>query len=350
MTSRGVIPPPRRAARRSPQPNRTRSAVRRSPASRQERPGSSRADHPGRAVQAFAATDDLQPCGGHKPVSSSRAPRSVDGWRSLDMARTSIWRIRSRVRLKCSPTWSRVRGSPRSSPKRSRRISRSRSSRAMSILLTSPHSRAAAAASNGETAERSSTTSPSSASPSSRKRLGERQGLSRVSEDHGDLLLPHLQVGSQLGDGRAPAQLPFETAPGLGHLGEQLTGLNREPHGAAAVGDPAADGLADPPGGVGGELEPLAPVELLDGVHQAQVAFLDQVQEGQPGGLVLLSDGHHQAQVGLDERLGRLVAVADQATQLALAGRGHPFGSGQLDPGLAGRPRRPGPNGPRRPW
>src|SRR4029450_4943948 len=37
--------------------------------------------------------------------------------------------MRSRVRLKCSPTSSSVRGSPRSRPKRSLRISRSRSSR-----------------------------------------------------------------------------------------------------------------------------------------------------------------------------------------------------------------------------
>jgi hypothetical protein len=32
--------------------------------------------------------------------SRSRAPVSEDGWRSLDIARASIWRIRSRVRLK----------------------------------------------------------------------------------------------------------------------------------------------------------------------------------------------------------------------------------------------------------
>ena len=155
-----------------------------------------------------------------------------------------------------------------------------------------------------------------------------------MAEDLGDLLLLHLQVGSQFGPRRAPAQLAFETAPGLGHLGEQLAGMDREPHGAPAVGDTAGDGLADPPGGVGGELEPLAPVELLDRVHHAQVAFLDQVQQGQLGGLVLLGDGHHQAQVGRDEGRRRLVAGPDQAAQLPLAGRGHPFGSGQLGPGL----------------
>ena len=59
-----------------------------------------------------AGSDDSQA----QTASRSRAPVSEEGCRSLDMARASIWRIRSRVRLKCSPTSSRVRGSPRSRP------------------------------------------------------------------------------------------------------------------------------------------------------------------------------------------------------------------------------------------
>ena len=78
---------------------------------------------------------------------------------------------------------------------------------------------------------------------------------------------------------------------------------------AARVGDATGDGLADPPGGVRGELEPLAPVELLDGVHQAEVALLDQVQQGQARRLVLLGDRHDQPQVRLHERLLGLLAL-----------------------------------------
>ena len=103
----------------------------------------------------------------------------------------------------------------------------------------------------------------------------------------------------------------------------------------AGVGDAAGDRLADPPGGVGGELEPFAPVELLDRVNQAQVPFLDEVEERELGGLVFLGDGDHETQVGLDERLGRDVAVADQSAQLTLAGGGDPLGFVQLDPGVA---------------
>ena len=40
-----------------------------------------------------------------------------------------------------------------------------------------------------------------------------------------------------------------------------------------------ADGLADPEGGVGGELEAPAPVELVDGVLEAEVALLDEVEQ-----------------------------------------------------------------------
>jgi hypothetical protein len=48
------------------------------------------------------------------------------------------------------------------------------------------------------------------------------------------------------------------------------------------VGQGAADGLTNPPGGVGGELEASAVVKLLDRPHQPDVAFLDQIQERNP--------------------------------------------------------------------
>ena len=63
-----------------------------------------------------------------------------------------------------------------------------------------------------------------------------------------------------------------------------------------------ADGLADPEGGVGGELEAPAPVELVDGVLEAEVALLDQVQEvhaGRQG--VPAGDADDEAEVGPDE-------------------------------------------------
>ncbi len=76
--------------------------------------------------------------------------------------------------------------------------------------------------------------------------------------------------------------------------------MHRNPDGAGLVGDGAGDRLANPPGGVGGELVATAVFELVHGFHQADVAFLDQVQELQAAVGVFLGDGDHQAQVGLD--------------------------------------------------
>src|SRR4051794_32600529 len=75
---------------------------------------------------------------------------------------------------------------------------------------------------------------------------------------------------------------------GGGHAdGQQLVaGVDREADGAAGVGDAPGDGLADPPGGVGRELEAPAGVEALDGLDETEVALLDEVKQRQPRRLV----------------------------------------------------------------
>jgi hypothetical protein len=85
--------------------------------------------------------------------------------------------------------------------------------------------------------------------------------------------------------------------------------VHRDADGARLVGDRAGDGLADPPRGVGRELVAAAVFELVDRLHQADVAFLDQVEELQAAVGVLLGDGDHQAQVGLDHLLLRLARL-----------------------------------------
>jgi hypothetical protein len=71
--------------------------------------------------------------------------------------------------------------------------------------------------------------------------------------------------------------------------------------GAGLVGDGAGDGLANPPGGVGAELVAALVLELVDGLHEADVAFLDEVEEGHAAVGVFLADADDEAQVGLDE-------------------------------------------------
>ena len=82
--------------------------------------------------------------------------------------------------------------------------------------------------------------------------------------------------------------------------------------GAARVGDAALDRLTDPPGGVRGELEALAPVELLDRVDEAEVALLDQVEERHARRLVALGDRHDQSEVRLHELALGVLALADE--------------------------------------
>ena len=88
------------------------------------------------------------------------------------------------------------------------------------------------------------------------------------------------------------------------------------------VGDAPADRLADPPRGVGGELEALAVVELLHRPHQPEVALLDEVEQRHPGALVALGDRHDEAQVGLDEGAAGRLGGADLAVEERRAGPG----------------------------
>ena len=60
-------------------------------------------------------------------------------------------------------------------------------------------------------------------------------------------------------------------------------------------------------------------IELLDRLHQAEVALLDQVEEEHPPADVALGDGDDQAQVGLGEALfRRLVPFLHPARQIDL--------------------------------
>ena len=164
--------------------------------------------------------------------------------------------------------------------------------------------------------------SPSSASPSSRSGSESESGSAAKRSASVTLSSGISTSADELGERGRAAELELEPGPGLLQAGQGVAGVDGQADGAARVGDAAGDGLADPPRGVGGELEALAPVELLDGVHQAEVALLDEVEQRQARRLVLLGDRDHEAQVGLHERALGVVALADGARELALAGGG----------------------------
>ena len=79
--------------------------------------------------------------------------------------------------------------------------------------------------------------------------------------------------------------------------------VHRNADGARLVGDGAGDGLTNPPRRVGGELVPAAVFVFLHRLHQAGVAFLNQVDEAESPVAVLLGDRHHQPEVAVGKLL-----------------------------------------------
>ena len=109
-------------------------------------------------------------------------------------------------------------------------------------------------------------------------------------------------------------------------VGERLVDLvqrphlvQRQAHDARLLGQRLKDRLANPPHGVGDELEAAGFVELLGGLDQSEVALVDQVREAQSLILVLFGHGHHEAQVGFGELFERfLVSFLDSLGEFHL--------------------------------
>src|SRR5262249_61030092 len=103
-----------------------------------------------------------------------------------------------------------------------------------------------------------------------------------------------------LGDlrrGRLGVERRGEVAANTHHPVDDLDHVYRDADGAGLVGHGSGDGLADPPGGVGGELVALGVVELFYGADEAEVAFLDEVEEGHAAAGVALVAPADQAQL-----------------------------------------------------
>ena len=69
-------------------------------------------------------------------------------------------------------------------------------------------------------------------------------------------------------------------------------------------------------------LKPLRQSNFSTACIRPEVALLDEVEQGQARGLVLLGDGHHQPEVGLHEGLLGALALEGGPPQLPLLGRG----------------------------
>ena len=104
-------------------------------------------------------------------------------------------------------------------------------------------------------------------------------------------------------------------APELVH---DFNHVDRNADGARLVGNGARDGLANPPDGVGGKFVAAAILEFLDAFHQADVAFLNQIEERLAAVGVFFGDGNDEAQIGLGHVRFGLEAAVGGGFQIAL--------------------------------
>ena len=117
---------------------------------------------------------------------------------------------------------------------------------------------------------------------------------------------------------RLAAQFLHQLPRGADQLVDGLDHVHRDADGARLVGNRASNGLPNPPRGVSRKLVAAAVFEFVDGLHQADVAFLNQVEELQAAVGVLLRDRNHQAQVGFDQLALGLLGVHVALDDLAL--------------------------------
>ena len=154
-------------------------------------------------------------------------------------------------------------------------------------------------------------------------RLVEARKIPAQLADLDDLVDAEFRHSGDLLVGRLTRELGAQLAFDLPDLHLPLRDMNRKPDGPARVLQPALDGLADPQGAVGRELEATAPVELLDGADQPKHALLDEILERQPMALVPAGLRDHEAKVCVDHPvLGDEIATLDPLREFDLLGGG----------------------------
>ena len=115
------------------------------------------------------------------------------------------------------------------------------------------------------------------------------------------------ELVGDLFDGRLPLQLRREHQTDLADAPELVEDMDRQADRALGLGDGTAYRLPYPPDRVGREFTALGPIELFDGLHQADIPVLDHIQElaSRDAALRYMTD---QAQIAFDEFQPRLRA------------------------------------------
>ena len=111
---------------------------------------------------------------------------------------------------------------------------------------------------------------------------------------------------------RWPLQLRLQFSLRLPYPMVRVNHVDRKANRPSLVCQRPTDGMANPPACVGREPESPSVVVPFHGLHEANVAFLNQVGKRQPTMVEPPGDGHHQSQVRLHEFvLGLLQGEAD---------------------------------------
>src|SRR5215470_4290400 len=121
----------------------------------------------------------------------------------------------------------------------------------------------------------------------------ERDRFLRDLEDLADLRDRDVYAARDFFRGWLAAKLLHQLTRGADELVDGLDHVHRDTDRAGLIRDSAGDGLADPPGGIGREFVTATVLKFIDRLHQADVAFLNQVEELETAVGVLLRNRYH---------------------------------------------------------
>ena len=102
-------------------------------------------------------------------------------------------------------------------------------------------------------------------------------------------------------DGGFSSDFLQEDSSGSAKFRHGFDHVDRYADGAGLIGDCAGDGLSDPPGGIGGEFVAASVFVFIDSAHEAGVAFLDEVEEGESAVAIFFGDGDDESEVSAGE-------------------------------------------------
>src|SRR5471030_2866542 len=114
-----------------------------------------------------------------------------------------------------------------------------------------------------------------------------------------DLIFWHLHLDGQRRGIRLGTRFLQDLARNAVHLVDRFDHVHGDADGAGLVGDRTGDGLAYPPRRIGRKLVAATIFKLVHRLHQADVAFLDQIEELQAAVGVFFGDRDDQTQVSL---------------------------------------------------